>query len=85
MATFAMSRRFQYSKLSVGAPVTATVAFLSLGADLLLLLNALGIFGSAVFAVYVTGLFANLGLAGLYFLLVVGSVFPSSADRESKR
>jgi hypothetical protein len=72
-----MSMRYRRAELAVSAFITAVVIILSVGADLLLLANALGIFGSAAFPVYLTGLFANLGLAGFYFLLVVGSVFPS--------
>jgi hypothetical protein len=83
LATFGMGRRYRQSGFALGAPITATVVVLSAGADLLLLVNALGFFRSVVFPVYLTGLFANLGLAGFYFLLVVGSVFPSNADRES--
>jgi hypothetical protein len=82
MATVAMSMRYRRTELPLSVPITATAVVLSLGADLLLLLNALGIFGSAAFPVYLTGLFANLGLAGFYFLLVVGSVFPSTNDQE---
>jgi hypothetical protein len=83
LATFGMSRRFRRSELALSTPTMATVVVLSIGADLLLLVNALGFFGSAVFPVYLTALFANLGLAGFYFLLVVDSVFPSSDGHES--
>ena len=76
LVTFTMGRRwYRSSDLSVGTTVKATAVVLSLGADLLLLINALGFFGSAVFPIYLVGLFANLGLAGFYFLLVVASVF----------
>jgi hypothetical protein len=77
LASYGMISRWKRnSDLAVSTYVKVTVVALSLGADLLLLVNALGFFGSAVFPVYLTGLFANLGLAGFYFLLVVGSVFP---------
>lgn len=80
LVTFTMTRRwFRSADLSVATSVKVTVGTLSLGADLLLLGNALGFFGSAAFPVYLTALFANLGLAGFYFLLVVSSVFQSDS------
>jgi hypothetical protein len=82
MASVAMSLRYRRAEIAISVPITATVVVLSVGADLLLLANALGTFGSAAFPVYLTGLFANLALAGFYFLLVVGSVFPSTDDHE---
>lgn len=83
LVSFGMARRwYRSSDLTVATSVKVTALVLSGGADLLLLVNALGFFGSAGFPVYVTGLFANLGLAGFYFLLVVGSVFPSQYGHE---
>jgi hypothetical protein len=83
MASVAMIRRLRQAGFAFSVGIQATVFVLSVGADLLLVVNALGLFGSAAFPVYLTGLFANLGLAGFYFLLVVGSVFPSNDDHES--
>jgi len=82
MASVAMSMRYRRAELPVSVALAVTAVVLSAGADLLLLVNALGFFGSAAFPVYLTGLFANLGLAGFYFLLVVGAVFSSTDDRE---
>lgn len=81
IASFRMTQRYQRSGLEVPLSVKVFVVTLSGGADLLLLTNALGLYGSAAFPVYLTGLFANLGLAGFYFMLVVGSVF--SVDDEA--
>ena len=83
MASAVMSRRYLRAELRISTPASVFAAVLSLGADLLLVVNALGFFGSAVFPVYLTALFANLGLAGFYFLLVVGSVFSWDRTDES--
>ena len=83
IATVAMGLRYKRADLRVSVGSSIVAGVLSVGADLLLLANALGFFGSAVFPVYLTGLFANLGLAGYYFLLVIGSVFSPAEDRDA--
>jgi hypothetical protein len=78
--SFRMTQRYRRSGLEVAVSVKVFVVLLSAGADILLFTNALGLYGSAAFPVYLTGLFANLGLAGFYFLLVVDSVFSADED-----
>ena len=81
LVVFDMTRRYQRSGLAAATPVTVIVIILVGGADLLLLANTFGFFGAAAFHVYLAGLFANLGLAGFCFFLLVGSIFSSRSGQ----